>query len=327
MFEPKQITPVDDTRPYPDIYAKVLAHSIANSKEFISYEIKVPRIIWSEFMTHRVLSKNAASSRAVPIKAVNALVLNSPAFPVHWGKHQAGMQAFEEHDALINGYTAYEWWCLAGKSAVEFSQGFDDAGYAKQIANRLTEPFTYIVAVVSGTDWDNFFHLRIHEMADHTLYALAHAIYQARVNSTPKVLRPGEWHLPYYKDGFWSEYLDGKDVHGHTLKEAQMISASCCAQVSYRKLDDSLEKAETVFNKLNIDADSDDPCHASPTEHQATPMHTPVWHPDMFEVEDWEIGVTHMDRQFRLWSGNLCGWVQYRQTIKGHTCTAYVPHT
>lgn len=322
------IQPVDSNKKYPTIYAKVLAHSISPAgDEMITYEIQVPRIVWAEFMTHRMLSKNASSSRAVPFKSVAEAIRADVARPTHWGKNQAGMQAFEEHDELINGYTADEWWDLAAESALAFSQGFADAGYHKQVFNRISEPFTYMRAVVSGTEWDNFFHLRIHEMADHTLYTLAHCIYQARISSKPKLLHPGEWHLPYYKDGYWSELEDGKDSHGHTIQEALMISASCCAQVSYRKLDDSMEKAVNVFDKLNIDNDSDDPCHASPTEHQATPMYYNEWQFDQFEVESWEDGVTHMDRNFKLWSGNLCGWVQYRQTIKGHNCTYYIPHS
>ncbi|MGL4341430.1 MAG: hypothetical protein ACRCSZ_03295, partial [Lactococcus lactis] len=84
------------------------------------------------------------------------------------------------------------------------------------------------------------------------------------------------------------------------------------------KLDDSLEKAEDVFGKLNINQDNEEPCHSSPTEHQATPMQTPVWHQDLFEVQDWEQGVTHMDRKFNLHSGNFEHWIQHRQLIPNH---------
>lgn len=308
----------------PVITAEIIADSISKSaKRITTMEIVVPRIIWAEFLTHRTKSRNAASSRAVPVKTMLDMIRKDPARPVHWGKNQAGMQAFEEHDALIEGYTPDEWWDLAAASAVRFAEAMSDVGYHKQVVNRIAEPYSYIKAVVTATSYDNFFHLRVHEMADPTIHALANTMLTAYKESQPKVLLPGEWHVPYYFDGYWSELHNGLDVHGHTLKEALMISTSCCAQVSYRKLDNSLEKAEDVFGKLNIGQDNDDPSHGSPCEHQATPMQTPIWHQDMFEVEDWEQGVTHMDRKFGLHSGNFEHWIQHRQLIPRHDCTEY----
>jgi hypothetical protein len=310
---------------YPTITAEVIADSISLSGvRIVTLEIVVPRIIWSEFMTHRVFSRNAASSRAVPVKSMLAMIRENPARPAHWGLNQPGMQAFETNSNLIAaGYTADEWWDLAAASAVSFAEQMDAAGYHKQVVNRLTEPFSYMKAVVTATSYDNFFHLRVHEMADPTIHALANTMLQAVTESKPRSLIPGEWHVPYYKDGYWSETESNIDSYGYTLHEALMISSSCCAQVSYRKLNDTLEKAEDVFAKLNIEQDNDDPCHASPCEHQASPMTTPVWHQDLFEVEEWQEGVTHMDRQFNLYSGNFKHWIQYRQLIAGHDCKVY----
>jgi hypothetical protein len=96
-----------------------------------------------------------------------------------------------------------------------------------------------------------------------------------------------------------------------TLENAQMISASCCAQVSYRNLDDTLEKAKMIFGKLIESV----PGHFSPVEHQATPME----YRDTDFVGNplsWERGVSHMDRSGQLWSGNFRGWIQYRKTIE-----------
>jgi hypothetical protein len=111
------------------------------------------------------------------------------------------------------------------------------------------------------------------------------------------------------------------------LQDALAISASCCAQVSYRKLDDSLEKAKDIFSKL-IDSK---PCHASPTEHQATPMKGSGEEPNGWQMafnhsgfpESWENGITHADRDGILWSGNFKSWIQHRQLIPDNVCNNY----
>ena len=74
----------------------------------------------------------------------------------------------------------------------------------------------------------------------------------------------------------------------------------------------TVEKALDIFEKLKLDGVSSDPKHASPVEHQATPMD------DLtipFNPNTWENGITHVRRDGSLWSGNLRGWVQYRQLI------------
>jgi thymidylate synthase ThyX len=307
------------------ITAQVIADSISESGQRITtFEIETPRLIWSEFMTHRLFSRNASSSRAIPFKTTLKQIMEEAARPFHWGKNQPGMQAFEELDALIEGYTPDEWWDLAAKSAAKFAEAMSDAGYHKQVYNRIMEPFLHIKAVVTATEFDNFFKLRVHEMADPTIHMLAVTMLEAFKASEPRLLLPGEWHVPYYQDGYWTPASDGKDVHGHTLSEALMISSSCCAQVSYRKLDDTLEKAAAVFDKLNVNQDNDEPCHASPLEHQATPMVLPEWTLELYrkqgETFEWESGVTHMDRKNNFWSGNFRHWVQHRQLVPNHTC-------
>jgi hypothetical protein len=117
-------------------------------------------------------------------------------------------------------------------------------------------------------------------------------------------------------------YWDFRSGTELTLEQAKAVSASCCAQVSYRKLDDSLEKAKDIFAKL-IESK---PCHASPTEHQAAPMgYTRLKQP--LGIKDWEEGVTHMDKNGDFWSGNFKGWVQHRQLIPDNVCNNYVPST
>jgi hypothetical protein len=311
------------------ISAKIVADSINEvGNRITTYELEYPRFIHAEFMTHRLFSRNAASSRAIPVERAIQLIEQNTAMPIHWGKNQPGMSAKEECTEPViidrDGGTAKDAWNYARYLAVNVAKAFSAAGYHKQIVNRLLEPFSHIKVVCTATEFDNFFYLRRHKDAQPEIQELADQMWKARQLSTPYQLGPGAWHVPYYAEGFWEEYssYDGPyNIHGDSLGDALAISASCCAQVSYRKLDDSLDKAHDIFQRL-IESK---PAHASPFEHQASPM------PFVFDetggafVEGWPEGMTHVDRFNRAWSGNLCGWFQYRQYINDHTCWNYQP--
>lgn len=317
------------------ISVKIVADSISPSGiRIITFELEYPRIIHSELMTHRLLSRNAMSSRAIPIKKMIEQVQQNPAMPVRFGKNQPGMQDAGEHSAQLgDGYSAEEWWKLAGLSAARFAAEFADAGYHKQIANRLLEPYQRMKTVVTATDWNNFFWLRVDPDADPTIYELAKAMKEASDNSIPDPLEPGQWHTPYVDHVYGFEDIDDKECavfEGYcvldeenkpvmlTLEEALAVSASCCAQVSYRVLNTSKEKALDIYGKLV----SGNKVHASPFEHQATPMISEYsssgYDPNINVPEytiSWEEGITHADRQGQLWSGNLRGWRQHRQLV------------
>lgn len=300
------------------IEAKIIAHSKSSvtGKEIVTWELTYPRFIHSEFMTHRLFSRNAASSRAIPVAKMLEMVQTSPAMPVRFGANQAGMQdKGTAHTELLGGqYTAQQFWKLAAESASVFAAAFAEAGYHKQIANRVIEPYQNIKTVMTATELDNWFWLRDHEDADPTIHALASAMWKALQESQPVTLRPGQWHVPYYRVGYWCESFTD------TLEDALAISSSCCAQVSYRKLDDSLEKAQDIFKRL-IESK---PCHASPTEHQATPMSYPKFKQPL-GIVDWDKGTTHMDKGGNFWSGNFKQWIQHRQLIPENVCNNYVP--
>lgn len=305
------------------VTAQIIASSRSISGTTITtYELEYPRIIHGELLTHRMFSKNSASSRAIPVSKVLELVRTEPAKPVHWGKNQPGMQAFEEHFELVKGsYSADEWWEMAAGWAAYFSEGLSEAGYHKQVANRLTETFQHMKVVLTSTTFDNWFNLRYHEAADPTIHLLAACMLEAWKDNKPFILLPGEWHTPYYQEGYWVDSGDGIDIHGNTLDQALKISSSCCAQVSYRKLDGSIDKAYDIYGKL-VDSE---PVHASPTEHQATPMDDPKWGFEASKAEGyiWQAGKTHMDRHGDFWSGNFKHWIQHRQLIPNNVCNNF----
>lgn len=302
------------------IQVEIIADSISEAgKRITTFCLEYPRIIHSELMTHRLFSRNAMSSRAIPIKTMIQQVMADPAMPVRFGSNQPGMQdKGGGHGELIRaGYTAEEWWKLAAISAAKFAEGFADAGYHKQIGNRLLEPFQRMKTVLTATEFENFWWLRVDKDADPTIYALAEVMYKELRNSSPSLLKPGQWHTPYVyvsekADGSFGNYYVVDEAGGSvelTLEEALAISASCCAQVSYRRLNNTKDKALDIYDKLL----SGNKVHASPFEHIATPM-------GENEVSLWwdgqaSDGVTHMDRDGKLWSGNLCGWIQYRQSV------------
>lgn len=334
--------------------ATVIAHSKSSvtGKEIVTFELEFPRIILAEWNTHNALSKNASSSRAIPVPTMLKQVRENPAMPVRFGAANTGMQDKGEHDALVRvpfGYdgefedmSAEEAWRLCGNDAASLAEAFHNAGYAKQICNRLIEPFQMMKVVMTATELNNFFWLRDHDAADPTIAALARVIKEAYEASVPTVIKPGDWHVPYYNDGVWigkhnsTRPIDMPvvDKFGHSLEHAQIISASCCAQVSFRSLDDTLDKARKVVEKLNLNGEEpDQPVHASPVEHQCTPIQEVQWYMQETTLEDdtpcvvkinclepytWENGITHMDRDGTFCSGNLKGWIQHRQLVPNH---------
>ena len=335
------------------VSAVIIADSISpQGKRITTFELEYPRIIHSELMTHRLFSRNAMSSRAVPIAKMIDQVLNNPAMPVRFGANQPGMQdkggehnepvlidwQLGEEDAFgcreskeIYG-TARDAWKAAAKDAAQRASYFAKAGYHKQIANRLLEPFQRMKAVFTATDMNNFWWLRIDADADPTIEALVKEMKRVFDDSNPESLQPGEWHTPYVDHVYEHKTDDGPGIFvGYciqgeedlspvmlTKEEAIAISASCCAQVSYRILNSTKEKALDIYQKLI----SGNKVHASPFEHQATPMlfNTVMKHDRLSDdASEWEEGITHVDLKLYFWSGNFCGWIQNRQLLSGHS--------
>jgi hypothetical protein len=325
-----------------NIVARILADSISEQgHRLTTWEVEYPRIIHSELMTHRMFSRNAASSRAIPFaKMVEQLTGR----PVRFGANQAGMQdAGEDFNASVEvpEYEDMSWeacaqalpeqaWEGAKYSAMTFASAFAEAGYHKQITGRLTEPFQMMKTIISATETSNFFWLRDDEAADPTIAELARCMKQSYDESAPRTLFSGEYHLPYIAskwNGIVCErtyYLDEECTQEIALEDAIKVSCARCAAVSYRNNGYGLEKSLEVYERLL----GSDKKHASAFEHVATPMGNPRGVSECrgscygFDVDaEWGAGVSHMDREGNLWSGNFKGWVQYRKTIDGENYT------
>lgn len=279
--------------------AKVICHSRApNGEELITLELEFHRFILSQLNTHRMLSKNVQSSRAIPISKMIEQVRHSPAMPLHWGKNQKGMVAEKECNNFVyihsvggqyeGDYENESAWQVAAKVAAQIAESFEYAGYSKEIVNRLLEPWMKTKGIFTGTRraWEAFFKLRCHPDAQAEIRVLAERIRDGISGSVPDNLQYGDYHLPYIP--FWIKEADfrgevyeqlfhpiGSNLDFYTTDEAIKISCSCAAQVSYRRLDDSLDKALKVYDMLNLPIDGrypDDPPHYSPTEHIAKIM-------------------------------------------------------
>ena len=289
---------------------KILAYSISpEGVPLITFELEYPRFILAELNTHCMLARNTASSRAIPIETVIELIQSDPVMPVYWGKKNRGMSAIEEIEDIES---AKKVWLDLRDSAIKAAKEFDKLQLHKQIANRILEPWIMAKTVLSGTEMANFFHLRYHKAAQPEFRVLAQEMYEAVKNASPTILQYGEWHLPYVdsyrcEDGKLHYFINDQEI---SLQQAQKLSASCCAQVSYRKLDESIDKADKIFSTL-IESS---PSHASPVEHQATPIN-----PNGNSLE----GITHMDRNGMPWSAKFRGWIQFRKLIENESVPGF----
>lgn len=267
--------------------ARVVADSVSESgKRLTTMVWKYPRFIHSEVMTHRMLSRNAASSRAIPVKKMIEQVLTDPARPVYWGKNKPGMQAREElsGEALIEAKLA---WSAARHDAIHMVEKMMAVDLHKQIANRILEPWMWMTTIVSATDWANVFALRRHPDAQPEFKHLADMAYEALCSHRPELLRVGQWHLPFILAGEFAQYNEDYEI-------LRKLSTARCARVSYLNHDGTEPNAEKDFDlhdKLIVAP------HASPFEHVATPAEG-----------------RH---------ANFTGWMQYRQMIPNENVTTY----
>lgn len=251
--------------------AKIVADSVSPAgHRLTTFECVFPRIVLAEVNTHRMLckegvpefSRNSASSRAIPVEKMIARVLEDPYVPTHWGKNQKGMSADEDLHPVRQKEAKDDWWsaCI---SAVKWAQRELDIGVHKQITNRLIEPFMWHTAVITATEWSNFFNLRDNKNAHpdfRDLAAMAHLLYQ---KSEPRLINYGEWHLPYVEP---AEAFDAEVLHDADY--ACRVSIGRCARVSY----DRLHEEETPEKSKGRCDGMLSAGHMSPFEHVARPM-------------------------------------------------------
>jgi thymidylate synthase ThyX len=285
--------------------ARVLKNSVSyHETKLITIEVTFPRIVLAEFNTHRMFSRNSASSRAIPIKKMLRMVREHPYVPEKWGRNQKGMQAYE--DLLPQeAVEAEKEWLKARDLAVQQVERLLEIGVHKQTTNRLLEPFMWHTVICTATEWDNFFHLRNHKEAHPAIQRPAKLIIDAIENSEPEFLPHDRWHAPLLNIGMDDEEAQIIAELGET--GPRKVSAGRCARVSYLTHD-----GERDFNK---DVQLHDRLlgngHMSPLEHVATPY-------DQSSEAHQMIGMCSLGpNNGDVWFGNFRNWVQYRKLVPG----------
>lgn len=261
-------------------YAKVILDSVSPAgHRLTTLEVQFPRFVLAELNTHRVFSRNSASSRAVPIAKMIDRVKNDPVYPREWGKNKSGMQADETLDEYVERIAMLEWQ-VARDNAVEQAEQLANLGAHKQIVNRLLEPFLWHTVLVTSTEWDNFFEQRLSPNAQPEMQETARQMKAAIDGSEPHYTEYGRWHAPFMN-------AVNLPAEIHDLR----ISVARCARVSYLQHDGTHDEAKdlALFEKLIAGK------HLSPFEHVARPsnqehfdgIYTPQFKSDEANFKGW----------------------------------------
>lgn len=274
--------------------AKVVLDSVceATGIRLTTMELTIPRIILAELNTHRKISKNSASSRAIPVKKQIERVRTDPFIPQKWGKNEKGMQSSQP---LSNAerILAVEEWLLARDNAihaVEILGNPEGLNVHKQWTNRLLEPWMWQTCILTATEWENLRGLRVSPEAQPDFEIGARMLFEAFDASKPQTRMVGDWHLPYVTDN--DEHMLRDEFAGDTafvMEQLKRVSAGRCARVSYLNHDGVRVPAEDLglFTRLLFGP------HLSPLEHVAQALAIPL------DV------------------GNFTGWFQFRKQIPG----------
>ncbi|MEK6886351.1 MAG: FAD-dependent thymidylate synthase [Nanoarchaeota archaeon] len=257
------------------IETEIILDSINTSgNRLTTWKLTYPRFVHAEFMTHRVFSRNAASSRAIPAEKMMKMIREDPVMPYFWGKNKPGMQATEELNE-IKKEKATELWLEARTFMVDYAERLSRIPVHKQIANRLVEPWLNITVIATATEHENFFSLRAHGDAQPEIGRVAYLMLDKYNKSTPKILKPGEWHIP-----FTDKYCEGL-----SLEQKLKIGTARVARVSYLNFEGKIDPAKDydLHDRLKESG------HWSPFEHAAKAMGT--------------------SKRY----GNFKGWKQYRK--------------
>jgi thymidylate synthase ThyX len=308
----------------------ISARIIADSKNrfgnrITTFVLTFPRIVLAEFNTHRMLSKNSASSRAIPFKKMLRLVMSNPFIPIAWMKEHKGMQGTDFHVHPVKVWILKQLWLTARNFAVVAAWLLSKAGLTKQICNRLLEPFMWHTVIATGTEWENFFALRAQDQAEIHIQELALQMLEVYNKSEAKLLKEGEWHIPF-GDQFVMEKLG--EVYDKLYYNPSLyvsfpaviddikvrIATARCARVSYMNFEgkDDYEADIKLYDRLSSSG------HFSPFEHCAKAMTEEEYIYNINgKLEDGVFEIPAPKEEAEGWCGNFRGFIQLRKTLQG----------
>jgi thymidylate synthase ThyX len=280
--------------------AKIVLDSIGpTGARLTTFALTYPRFVHAELLTHRMFSRNSASSRAIPTAKLLRQIEVDPVLPVHWGANQSGMQAAGELTDLPRAI-AEATWLHARNDALRHCKALLDHGLHKQLANRPLEAWMWITVIVTATELDNAWALRIDPMAQPEfchIMAMAKAAFDA---SVPHPVAHGEWHLPYV-----TGYDEG-EIRAAGFDEIDRCRISCArvARVSYLTHEGKRDPEHdlALAAKLRI------PGHMSPFEHAAKALDATAW-------AAYAVDMGQRWAHDRVPVGNFWGWAQFRKEL------------
>lgn len=294
--------------------ARVLAHSVSpTGYELVTLAATFPRIILAEANTHRVLSRNSASSRAIPVQRRIGQVRASCFIPEAFGKNKSGMQADEllgeDEDSLARTI-----WAKAAEDAAMHADALAAIGVHKQHANRLIETFAWHTIIVTATEWANWDALRVSKNAQPEMYKIAGMMREVRLASVPVHIDYGSWHLPLVRRLFGERdlFAEERDLRTRGIDPVK-VCVGRCAAVSFERhtVDSTPEKDAVRYDGLRSNG------HMSPFEHACRPMDPTEL--DLFAQPEciWDGSRFLRTGRIRHFLGNVEGWVQQRKMIPG----------
>ena len=332
--------------------AEILADSLSPSGDRLTtMKVTFPRIVLAEFNTHRMFSRNSASSRAIPFKKMVETVQEKPFIPIAWQKDHKGMQGTEYFSDELSIEFAKSNWLTARDNAVKGAMSLHstDNGYSsvtKQLCNRLLEPFMWHTVIVSATHWENFFELRCPQYQDPE-----GSLFRSKKDYTNKSQWKGskkwsliDWlgcnysqadiHIQAIAELMWDAYNKSKpkslksgDWHipfgdkleNISLVEVIKIATARCARISYQTLGDRPainHKADLKLHDTLVKYK-----HWSPLEHIARVM-TDLEYESFYKGNYANINHTGLGTN-QGWCNNFRGFIQYRYIEENRKFTNY----
>ncbi len=294
----------------------VAIKSIRSLGEQETYDIEVEGP-WHNFVGNGIVvhnSRNSSSSRAIPVEKTLDKVSTDPFVPAYWGKNQKGMSAFTEFEEA-DAKELTELWKSASREAMSVATTLMEKGVHKQIANRLLEPWLWQTIICTGSEWMNYFNLRLDKNAQPEIRIPTQMMHDAKERSTPDSVGYGEWHLPLVR----GVDLDQLREEGYTAYEIAQISCGRCARVSYLTHDGKRDpRADIAMCAERLVPAG----HMSPLEHAARPMYQDELDaaraPSLVPSSDSRGAILVADHSKpQYYCGNVEGWVQMRKLVPG----------
>lgn len=306
------------------ISAEIIADSLnEHGQRLTTFVLVFPRIVLAEFNTHRMISRNSASSRAIPFERMLEKVKTNPFKPIKWMKDHPGMQGNEYLSDKEDIVLAEASWHQAKESAIEAATNLSNAGVTKQFCNRLLEPFMWHTVIATATDWENFFSLRAHPAAEIHIQELAHKMLDAYNASVPNQLKAGEWHIPFGDKIDVARLIElpfeltkisstGLNLKEKVSEAKLKIATARCARISYNTFEgkDDYEADIKLHDRLAASG------HWSPFEHCAKAMTESEYDRLGYGLSGDTVGsMPYLSEPG--WCGNFRGFVQYRKLFQG----------